>query len=217
MRFLLLSPSCVSKSIITNTITRIKHFAALTGGVNLAIVCLLHPPPHASFASSKKLVEAPTGDTTGVFAYSTLQSTLFAEHEIPTIPILPLAKVKGLADVLSTFVAALEGPSLPLPTPKTMPFDLLQLCTVEPPMDRQTAFLTTDVFPNLRELAAACVTTLPSQSFDSPGLNLHSLGPAQSSGNMRENEGRLDALHRLVGPEQAGYMMEFWTEEFVAE
>lgn len=168
LRALLFSPSAANEDVLPQSVERIRRFASLTGGQDLAIVFLLDPPADTSFTSARSVNEKTTSQPSGedgVVAYTKLQAALFDYADIPHIPILLLPSLDGLPGLLKSHIATVTKPK-PRPQPQVTPFDLLQLCTANPPMPQQTAFILSDLFPNLRELAAACtaVSSVPNSS-----------------------------------------------------
>lgn len=214
----------MTEKSLPDTLERIHHFAALTGGQNLAIIFLLNPPKASTFVSAKSLTADSTTDETGakgILAYSKLQASLLPRNDIPHVPILPLASVEGLPQLLKDHAAALSHKSTQQVLPAASPFELLQLCTTEPPMDRQTAFFATDCFANLKELAAACTERVAPLSSSSPvlrygsGSECHrfSAGLGMGSGV----QGKMEQLSSLVGDEKCRELVDFWTDEWVVD
>ena len=107
LRVLLLSPSAVTEDKLDETTKRIQHFAALTGGYDLAIVFLLQPAPGTSFVSAESLLATSVvedGNIDAIYSYSKLQVEIFGHTEIRSIPILPISKVEGLSQLLKKHV-----------------------------------------------------------------------------------------------------------------
>lgn len=230
LRVLLLAPSWTLKAALPNTLDRIYHFAALTGGQDLAIVFLLNPPKTSSFISVKDLTSTdndPDAGTKGVLAYAQLQASLLSPSDFPHIPILPLASVESLPGLLIKTIAALSRKPQHTPISATA-FGLLQLSTTEPPMDRQTAYFATDCFADLRELAKACTqpptepaSSSPSYEFGGSAFSQSSvggqLGCTRIASQGRGSEEGLRQLRSLVGEERYNELVEFWLDEWVVE
>lgn len=210
------------------TFKRIQHFASLTGGEDLAIVFLLHRAPVKSFVTAKQLTTGHgenDSNVEGIHGYSKLQAEMINHSEVPYIPTLPLCKPEGLADLLKKHFTSLTRPP---PNHKAMAtsFELLQLCTANPPMSQQTAFILTDLFTDLRDLARACssVGSAPnsspptarlatSQECDVPELSLDmSRQGADSSATHR-----LKRLRDLVGDQECQDIIDFWQEEWTVD
>lgn len=212
------------------TLDRIHHFASLTGGQDLAIVFLLSPPQTSSFVSVKDLTSAnraPEADAKGVLAYAKLQASLLPRNDIPHIPILPLASVEGLPGLLTRYVKSLSCEPQLKPA-STSPFEMLQLSTTEPPMDRQTAYFATDCFTGLRELAVACTEPATEPTSSSTLFGVSGGMMSQSSftghhghlGNVSQGQGGEEGLRQLqdlVGEERYVELVDFWLEEWVVE
>lgn len=211
------------------TLDRIHHFAALKGGQDLAIIFLLNPPIASNFVTVKDLDANDSNratDTNGVIAYARLQAALLPRQDIPPVPILPLAAVEGLPELLKKHVNTVSRKVQPL-APATAPFDLLQLCTTEPPMDRQTAYFVTDFKSSLRELATVCASSLDLGGCRSD----HSLlGKSQKSDLNRDGHEKLQGighdpsamndlrdLRDLVGDDRCREIVDFWSTEWVVE
>lgn len=214
----------MTEESLPDTLERIHHFAALTGGQHLAIIFLLNPPKASTFVSAKSLTADNTThetDTKGVLAYSKLQASLLPRNDIPHVPILPLASVEDLPQLVKNHSAALSHNTTQQAFPAASPFELLQLCTTEPPMDRQTAFFATDCFASLKDLAAACTEPVRPLSSSSPvlrdgsGSECHrfSAGLGMGSGV----QGKMERLRSLVGDEKCRELVDFWTDEWVVD
>jgi hypothetical protein len=230
LRVLLMAPSGTLESNLANTLDRIHRFASLTGGQDLAIVFLLHPPKTSSFISVKELTSTssdPEAGTKGVLAYAKLQASLLPRSDIPHIPILPLASLEGLPALLTKYVTGLSLAPQRVPA-STSPFEMLQLSTTESPMDRQTAYFATDCFTSLRDLAVTCTEPAVELTSSSP-----SFGPdrrvASQSGFARyhghlghahqghDAEERLRQLCDFVGEQRYAELVEFWLEEWTVD
>ena len=230
LRVLLFSPSATTSEKLQQTVERIRRFAALTGGQDLAIVFLLNPPKDTFFTSAKGLKE-DTADVLsgqdGMIAYTKFQATLLDHGDIPHVPILPLTSLDTLPELLRKHVEALSQP--PQKTkPPTTPFALLQLCTANPPMYQQTAFILSDLFPNLQELAKACTSVSSAPNSSSPsvravGGSFQVIG-AQGSGlemSMQYSDDRaasnMKQLRDLVGEQEFADIVDFWSEEYTVD
>jgi hypothetical protein len=213
-----------------NTLDRIHRFASLTGGQDLAIVFLLNPPKNSSFISVKDLTSAsgdPESGTKGVLAYAKLQASLLPRSDILHIPILPLASLEGLPALLTKYATGLSHTPQRVPV-SASPFEMLQLSTTEPPMDRQTANFATDCFTSLRDLAVGCTEPVVEPTSSSPSFGAGrgaasqsgfagyhgQLGHARREYNVAE---RLKQLRDLVGEQRYAELVEFWLEEWTMD
>ncbi|KAK5120359.1 hypothetical protein LTR85_006298 [Meristemomyces frigidus] len=242
LRLLLLSRSAVAETKLDDTIKRIQHFASLTGGQDLAIVFLLAAPPAGStFVSAKQLAvdtssaTASNDDTEGVYAYTRLQAVLVNHADIPNLPILPLADLEGLAALLKKHVANFTRARTPQAqgtTAVATPFELLQVCTANPPMSQQTAYVLSDLFANIKELAEACTSVTSAPNSSSPSARAAALaglggvssqmddpyGPStQETGLSDGAQGKLKKLRDLVGEQQCMDVVDFWREEWTVD
>ncbi|KAK1811581.1 hypothetical protein LTR12_014074 [Friedmanniomyces endolithicus] len=230
LRYLLLASSSVDQSNIGGTLDRIQHFASLTGGQDLAIVFLLQPTPAITFIPAKQLFDdasnSSRSSSDGMYAYTSLQAALMDRSDVPYIPILPLATLSTLPDLLKWHASsrARSPPKAISRPPRSL--DLLQLCTANPPMPQQTAYILTDLFPYLRDLAMAC-TSISS----APGSSSPSARAAASLLSSQDTEmfgmstqasyaggyGKLKRLRDLVGEQQCTDVVDFWREEWTAD
>ena len=228
LRVLLLSPSAVNETKLDDTFKRIQHFASLTGGEDLAIVFSLNPPQAADSVSAKALAKISHDDSTkvdSIYAYSKLQAEMMNHREIPHIPILPLATSDKLPHLLSNHVASLTRPARKQ-KPVATSFELLQLCTANPPMSQHTAFILSDLFTSLKDLAMTCsaVTSAPNSSSPSARAassqvsGLYDLGLGTSTQDSDSTVTcKLKRLSDLVGEQECRSIVEFWKEEWVAD
>lgn len=240
LRLLLLSPPSTADTKLGDTLERIQRFAALTGGQDLAIVFLLYPQKDSSFVSAKALTtsdDSSEAGANGMYAYSKFQAALFSNAAIPHVPILPLADVQGLPELLVKHAAAREKAATAKSTPHlrvkgaTKPptsFDLLQLCTAEPPMAKHTALVAADVFTDLGDLAAACTSVSTAPASSSPSVRA-SQGTSQASFSRGANLGwthkglrkgydeKMKRLRTLVGEKESQNLIDFWAEEWTLE
>ncbi|KAK0818945.1 hypothetical protein LTR02_003296 [Friedmanniomyces endolithicus] len=230
LRYLLLAPSSVDQRQIGVTLNRIQHFASLTGGQDLAIVFLLQPPPATTIIPAKQLLDDASNcsksSSDGMYAYTSLQAALMDRSDIPYIPILPLATLSTLPDLLKRDASsrARSPPKAISKLPRSL--NLLRLCTANPPMPQQTAYMLSDLFPNLRDLAMAC-TNISS----APGSSSPSARAAASLLSSQDTEmfgmstqasyaggyGKLKRLRDLVGEQQCMDVVDFWREEWTAD
>ena len=229
LRVLLLSPSTVSETQIESTFERIQHFASLTGGEDLAIVFLLNPPPARNFVPAIQLATDSSDDAArmkGMLAYSKLQAEMMNHTEIPYIPILPLCTLEGLPQLLNKHATNLTR-TPPTQKPAATSFELLKLCTANPPMSEQTAYILSDLFVDLRDLAMTClaVTSAPNSSspsaraaVSSQANGVYDLGLEMST---QESDitatGKLKRLRDLVGEQKFRDIVDFWKEEWIVD
>ncbi|KAF2164149.1 hypothetical protein M409DRAFT_56855 [Zasmidium cellare ATCC 36951] len=213
----------MSEANLTPTIERIRRFAALTGGKDLVMVFLLYP----GYSTSEEV------SNDGMVAYARLQAEMMNHTEIPSIPILPLPKLDGLANILKSHQIAWSTPQATNKKPsRATPFDLLRQCSNHPPMSEAAAFLLTDLFSNLREIADACTNASPDFASSSPiaGMN-DKTGTIQAMDEAYEMDGtfpanntqatddgsahgKLEFFRDLQGDAQYRDLVEFWTVEY---
>ena len=225
---LLFAASEAKDENLDSAVSRIQHFASLTGGHDLIIVFLLHAPPATSLISAKQL---NAGDATcgidGTRSFSSLQATLINHTEIPHIPILPLPTLDGLSALLKKHVDHSAQPP-PARAASGTSFDLLQHCTANPPISQQTAYIVSDLFPNLKELAQACanVTSAPNSSSPTARGISDTPQPVRGSDNGMgmstqssyfAASNKLKKLRDLVGDRECNDIVDFWKEEWAIE
>lgn len=230
LRVLFFSSSATTNDKLSDTVERIRRFASLTGGQNLAIVMLLEAETPAILDSTKtpeKGEITQTSSEAGVLAYSKLQATMMDHPEIPYIPILPLAKLDSITELLRKHVAYLSRPKQKS-KPASTSFALLQLCTANPPMSQHTSYVVSDLFANLRELAAACTTVSSTPNSSSPsvraaGFSTQMTG-TQASGIDEDTQrsddravAKLKQLRDLVGERECADVVDFWKEEWTID
>ncbi|KAK3719115.1 hypothetical protein LTR37_004679 [Vermiconidia calcicola] len=228
LRVLLLSPSAVSEPKLDATFKRIQHFASLTGGEDLAIVFLLAPPLVKSFVTAKRLIPGhgeKDSNVEGIHGYSKLQAETLNHSEIPYVPILPLCKPEGLADLLKKHIMSLTRPP-PKQKAAATSFELLQLCTANPPMSQQAAFILTDLFTDLRDLARVCSSVGSAPSSSSPTARLAASQETgvpdlsldmSTQGSDSSATNRLKRLRDLVGDQECQAVIDFWKEEWTVD
>jgi hypothetical protein len=230
LRVLLMAPSGMLEPNMPNTLDRIHRFVSLTGGQDLAIFFLLNPPKTSRFISVKDLTSTssePEAGIKGVLVYAKLQASLLPRSDIPHVPILPLASLEGLPGLLTRYATGLSRTPQRVPA-SASPFEMLQLSTTEPPMDRQTAYFATDCFTSLRDLAVVCTEPVVEPTSSSPSFGADGGASSQSgfagypghTGHARREHDaaeRLRQLRDLVGEQRYAELVEFWLEEWTME
>ena len=161
-----------------------------------------------------------------------LQVELKNRAQIPPIAILPLSQLEGLpALVKKHALAASKRRSITAP-PATNTFELLTHCSAQPPMREQTAYVCTDIFKDLREMAHSCrsISSAPASSSPSAraaaGMTLRDFGEdydttgvpvSRIGGGPAESQKNLKMLQDTVGKQECQNVVDFWKEEFVME
>lgn len=178
-------------------------------------------------------VTTSNNDTEGVYAYSRLQAELMDRTDVPNVPILPLATLGGLATLLKKHVASLTRARAPPTTtaPSATAFEALQLCTANPPMPQQTAYILSDLFANIKELAEVCTSVSSAPNSSSPSARAAALTGVAASSQMDDLYGastqgteigdsahvKLKRLRDLVGEQQCIDVVDFWKEEWTVD
>ena len=220
LRVLLLSASCVIDNKIEDTMNRLDHFAFLTGGIDVAIVFLLHSPP--AFVSAKSLTCSDhvqtAGSVDGIHAYAKLQVELKTRKNGTSIPILLLASLDGLSALLSKHAQSL---SRPLPkiaaTSVVNSIELLPVCITGRPMTHFGRSLISDLFPSLKHLADAAERSRVVQRTTSANYPLDSLTSLDDlMQTSSDEEGKFAMLREQLGAEVVNGMIDFWTDGWVA-
>ncbi|KAK4890597.1 hypothetical protein LTR27_010759 [Elasticomyces elasticus] len=229
MRYLLLAPSSMDKAKIDTTLDRIQHFASLTGGHDLAIIFLLQTPPSTSFAPARELMGIASSSTSpatsGMYAYTSLQAILVDRSDIPYIPILPLANLEGLSNLLHRHSSSTARPlQIKAPLKPPGPLDMLKLCTSNPPMVQHTAYVLSDLFDNLHDLAETCTDVSSPPASSSPSARAAAGCTSSQDTEMLDAHvpdvggyGKLKRLRDLIGEQQCAELIDFWRDEWTVE
>lgn len=199
----------MSEERIPATIERIQHFVALTGGIDVAIVLSLSASK--PFSSAKSLLNASELDAMdGVCSYARLQAELMTRTELTWVPILPLARLDGMVELIKTHVQSISRPK-PKPSSALRPLDMLAHCTTDPPLPSLAVNLASDAFTSLSTVAQAALyrNTSPSS---------HDFGHvASSEDSLQSHEDQFGVLEEQLGPEIVGNMTDFWVTEWAIE
>ncbi|KAK5674760.1 hypothetical protein LTS10_012496 [Elasticomyces elasticus] len=229
VRYLLLAPSSMDKAKIDTTLDRIQHFASLTGGQDLAIVFLLQTPPSTSFAPARELLGGASSSTSpatsGMYAYTSLQAILVDRSDIPYVLTLPLANLEGLSNLLHRHSSSTARPlQIKAPTKPPGPLDMLKLCTSNPPMVQHTAYVLSDLFENLQDLAETCTDISFPPASSSPSARAAAGYTSSQDTEMLDahnpdmgGSGKLKRLRDLVGEQQCAELIDFWRDEWTVE
>lgn len=221
LRLLLLSPRSTLAFQLEETINRVLHFASLTGGIDIALVLLLHAAPATTTARAMaSSVSAPASGTEGVHAYARLQAALLARPDIPSIPLLPMANLQDLPDLIKSYAQAPKGKlSAVVPWQNVSAIDLLAFCTVNPPLSRWALDLTSDLFSSIADVAEAAALARAGKG--SGGAFVHSLEDSILSNELVRDAGGLGdeftVLRDQLGQGQIERMVEFWAKGSVAD
>ncbi|KAG9832879.1 hypothetical protein KCU98_g15655, partial [Aureobasidium melanogenum] len=210
LRLLLLSPNNMSEEQLPATVARIRHFVALTGGLDVAIILSLSASK--PFASAKDLLNASEIDSMdGVRSYARLQAELMTRTELTWVPILPLAKLNDIVELIKTHAQLISRPK-PKPSSALRPVDMLAHCTTDSPLPSLAVNLTTDAFSSLDSVAQAAVT------HDTSSSSLHDFrGAASSDGSLQSDSGPFSVLEEQLGSEIVANMVDFWVTEWAIE
>ena len=234
LRILLFAPSAVSHKQLEATIERIEALATQSDAEqnDIAIIFLLSQPRNTSFLSAKLAVQNNDNDTTsGVLAYTTLQASLKNDNDIPPIVILPLSRLEGLPALIKKHAMATSRQRHPLAASVPSTFELLTQCSAQSPMREQTAYVCTDIFTDMRDMAKTClsVTSPPASSSPSAraavGLSSQYFGeefdvngvPVSSGAGGVAAQKKLKMLRDMVGDRECQNVVDFWKEEFAVE
>ncbi|KAG9993203.1 hypothetical protein KCU78_g19006, partial [Aureobasidium melanogenum] len=209
LRLLLLSPNNMSEEQLPATIARIQHFVALTGGLDVAIILSLSASE--PFASAKDFLNASEIDSMeGVSSYARLQAELMTRTELIWVPILPLAKLDGIVELIKTHAQLISRPK-PKPSSALRPVNMLAHCTTDPPLPSLAVNLATDAFSSLSNVAQAATTYYTSSSPHDCGV------VASSDDSLQSHLGPFSVLKEQSGPEIVANMLDFWVTEWAIE
>ena len=148
--------------------------------------------------------------------------------DIPHVPILPIANLDSLPSLLEKHASALLLPAPPKLSAVAKPFERLQLCTANPPMSQQTAYILSDLFSSIRELAEACTNAGSAPQSSSPSARAAGLSsqiingtyePSQSTSTQSYDaaSAKLKRLRDLVGDGECQDIVDFWAEEWTID
>jgi hypothetical protein len=201
----------MSEERLPATIERIQHFVALTGGLDVAIILSLSTSK--PFSSAKDLLNTPQVDgMDGLRSYALLQAQFMTRPELAWVPILPLAKLEGIVDLIKTHMQSISRPR-PKPSSAVRPSDMLAYCSPDPrvPLPPLAVNLASDVFPSLSHVAQAALThRANSDDHDSGGL-------ASSDDSMQSDWGGFSVLAEQLDAEVIKAMVDFWVEDYEVE
>ncbi|KAG9590358.1 hypothetical protein KCU77_g9810, partial [Aureobasidium melanogenum] len=210
LRLLLLSPNNMSEERLPDTIARIQHFVALTGGLDVAIILSLSASK--PFSSAKTLLNATEiGGMDGVHSYARLQAELMTRTELAWVPILPLAKLDGIVELIKSHAQSISRPKSK-PSSALRPVDMLAHCTDDPPLPSLAINLATDAFSSLSNIAQAAV------NHDTSSSSLHDFrGAASSDDALQSHPGPFSVLEQRLGLDILANMVDFWVTEWAIE
>ena len=217
LRLLLLSPNGMSDTSLPITLSRIQHFASLTGGIDVAIVMLLSAS--RPFASAKTLIDTSgSNETQGLSSYTRLQCELMTRTDLPWIHVLPLATLDGLVDLIKGHSQSISRPK-PKPSSAVRPLDMLAHCSTEPPLSSLAINLTSDVVPSMGRLAQSALayrSSLGLHTADEPGAQ-----GLISSDDVPCSEGAADKIFDLLAEQLAedvvDGMADFWQDDWIID
>ncbi|KAI4719110.1 hypothetical protein E4T48_04645 [Aureobasidium sp. EXF-10727] len=209
LRLLLISPNNMSEDKLPTTIARIQHFMALTGGLDVAIILSLSASK--PFSSAKDLMnDSQVDNMDGVNSYSRLQAELMTRPELTWVPILPLAKLDGIVELVKTHVQAISRPK-PKPSSAVRPLDMLAHCSPDRPLPPLAVNLASDVFSSLKHV---CQDALAHQRNSS---NQDSGEIASSDDSLQSHESPFSVLAEQLNKDIVESMIEFWTGDWALD
>jgi hypothetical protein len=201
----------MSEERLPATIARIQHFVALTGGLDVAIILSLSTSK--PFSSAKNLLNAPQVDgMDGLRSYALLQAQFMTRPELSWVPILPLAKLDGIVDLIKTHAQSISRPK-PKPSSAARPLDMLAYCSPDPrvPLPPLAVNLASDVFPSLSHVAQAALTRRANSDIHDSG------GVSSSDDSMQSDWCGFSVLAEQLDTEVIKAMVDFWVEDYEVE
>jgi hypothetical protein len=211
LRLLLLSPNNMSDERFSATIARIQHFIALTGGIDIAIIMSLSASN--PFSTAKHLLDpSQTDGMDGLHGYAILQSTFVTSAELAWIPILPLAELSGLVELVKTHAKAINRPT-PKPSSAVRPLDMLAHCSPDHPLPPLAVSLTSDICSSMSHVAHAALTHRATSTHNSESLP-SSEDAAQSIQSTRT---AFDILMEQLDGHVVENMIDFWADDWAVE
>ncbi|KAI5258794.1 hypothetical protein E4T42_00407 [Aureobasidium subglaciale] len=209
LRLLLLSPNNLSDEQLPATLARIQHFVALTGGLDIAIILSLSASK--PFSSAKDLLSGPHGDEIeGLRSYTRLQAEIMTNTERAWVPILPLAKLENIADLVKTHALSISRPR-PKPSSAVRPLDMLAHCTPDLPLSSLAVNLTSDVLPSLSHVAQAALA----RRRDTPKTSSAVMVPSDDT--LQGNDRAFNILAEQLNKDVVDSMTDFWIEDWAVE
>jgi hypothetical protein len=206
LRLLLLSPNNMSEERLSATIERTQHFIALTGGLDVAIVLSLSTSK--PFSSAKDLLSAPELEgMEGLRSYALLQAQFMTRSELAWVPILPLAKLDGIVELIKTHAQSISRPK-PKPSSAIRPLDMLAHCSYDPPLPPLAVNLASDVFSSLRDVAQAALA-----HYEDPAVH-DSGGITSSDDSLRSDRYGFTVLKEQLDTEVIKSMVDFWVGDW---
>lgn len=195
----------MSEERLPATIERIQHFIALTGGLDVAIVLSL--TTSKPFSSAKDLLNTPQIDgMEGLHSYSLLQAQFMKRPELSWVPILPLAKLNGIVELIKTHAQSISRPK-PKPSSAIRPLDMLAHCSCDP-LPPLAVNLASDVFSSLGDVAQAALA-----HHGDPAV--HDSGSVTSSDDsLRSDWYGFNVLEEQLDTEVVESMVEFWAGDW---
>lgn len=198
----------MSEERLPATIARIQHFIVLTGGLDVAIVLSLSSLK--PFSSAKDLLSTPGDGMDGLRSYALLQAQFMTRPELAWVPILPLAKLDGIVELIKTHAQSISRPR-PKPSSAVRPLDMLAHCSPDLPLPPLAVNLASDVFPSLSHVArAALARRANSSTHDSGGLT-------SSDDSLQAERSGFSMLAEQLDAEVIENMVDFWSEDWAIE
>jgi hypothetical protein len=205
LRLLLLSPNNMSEERLPATIARIQHFIALTGGLDVAIVMSLSTSK--PFSSAKDLLNAPEVDNMeGLRSYTLLQAEFVTRPELAWVPILPLAKLDGIVELIKTHAQSISRPK-PKPSSAIRPLDMLAHCACDP-LPPLAVNLASDVFSSLSDVAQAALTHHGDPAVHDSG------GFTSSDDSLQSDPCGFNVLEEQLDADVIKNMVQFWAGDW---
>lgn len=199
----------MSEERLPATIARIQHFIALTGGLDVAIVLSLSTSK--PFSSAKDLLNTPQVDgMDGLRSYALLQAQFLTRPELAWVPILPLAKLDGIVELIKTHAQSISRPK-PKHSSAVRPLDMLAHCSPDLPLPPLAVNLTSDVFSSLSHVAQAALARRAHSSMHDSG------GVTSSDDSLQSDRSGFSVLAQQLDPEVVENMVDFWAEDWAIE
>ncbi|KAL1383785.1 hypothetical protein HDK64DRAFT_40443 [Phyllosticta capitalensis] len=197
---LIVTPGSVEPERLATTVERVRRFATLKGGNDSAILFLLQPlgktiPTYFLDGGVGRTVPVlpASRDPSPIEPYDRFKTALDA-NSISAPPILLAPSNQSVEPVLKAFIGGQQSTHPPsFAESFNTALDILPHCTAATePLDRETIFCLTDLFPCLRDLA-------------------------YSSTDDKEAQELLKGMNKIVGQQAVQDVIDFWREEWVAE
>jgi len=126
------------------------------------------------------------------------------------VPILPLAKLDGIVELIKTHVQSISRPK-PKPSSAVRPLDMLAHCSPDLPLPPLAVNLASDVFPSLSHVARAALARRANSSNHDSGVI------TSSDDSLQSDRSEFSVLAEQLDSGVIENMVDFWAEDWAIE